>query len=316
MTTGVDIIIVNWNTERLLFDCLASLYEHINPQLPPGWELCVTVVDNASVDGSVEMVKQKFPQIRLIINQENLGFAAANNLAFASSAMSYFLLLNSDTLVKENSFKAIFEFALSHSQAGVVAPCLYNGDGSVQVYPWVFPSPLANFANLLELYRFRSLYDKLFPDQFSTDAITAPKSVDKVSGACMLVKQEVYEQIGGLDANFFFYSEEVDWCYRIKQMGWQVWFVPMAAVVHLGGQSSKKVPYQQVVWFHEGYLRFYRKHYSFVHYMLHSLAMRLATLVKIVVLLGLLPFSSPEKRQHRLKLLGSFWRILLSKAKL
>jgi GT2 family glycosyltransferase len=132
----------------------------------------------------------------------------------------------------------------------------------------------------------------------------------------LLVRREAYEQVGGLDPAYFFYNEESDWCYRFKKVGWQVWYVPQAELIHLGGQSSQRVPYHRIIWFYQGYLRFYRKFYSPRALLGHRMAVWGATLPKLLILLGLLLISKAEKRFHRLQLMKTYWKVLWLPAKI
>lgn len=307
---GLEVIIVNWNTSQLLHDCLTSLFRYLPAQLPPNFILHVTVVDNASSDASVAMVGAEFPQVQVKQNSANLGFAAANNIALASGHTSFFLLLNSDTLVLENSLSLLLEFMQQHPDAGVCGPRLLNKDNTLQTYCWKFPYPLLDFLNFLELYRYPYLYNSLLPGCLLQIRSLEPISVDFLSGACLLVRHQAYEQVGGLDSAYFFYNEESDWCYRFRQAGWKIWFVPRAELIHLGGQSSQRVLYSRIIWFHEGYLRFYRKFYSRQALVGHRLAVWAATLPKLLILLLLIVFFETQKRSHRRQLLKAYWEVL------
>jgi len=307
---GVEVIVINWNTRELLRNCLDSLFRYAPVELPDQFELRVIVVDNASTDGSVKMLEAEFSQVMIIRNEHNVGFATANNQALAESELSYFWLLNSDTIVRKNSLKLLFEFMQNNFNAGVCAPRLLNGDNTLQSYSWKFPAPLLDFLNFLELNRWPRLYNWLLPGCSVQPFYTEPRQVDFVSGACLLVRCEAYKQLGGLDSAYFFYNEEADWCYRIKQAGWQVWYVPQAELVHLGGQSSQKVPYNRIIWFYQGYLRFYTKFYSRRALVGHRVAVWAATLPKLLILLGLMSIPRSKKRRHHLQLIKTYWKIL------
>src|SRR3989338_758392 len=235
MRMDLVIIIVSWNTQELLRNCLKSL----------GMELGRTnlvsqvfVVDNNSWDGSADMVTQEFPLVRLIANKENLGFAAANNQVLKNVESEYILLLNPDTEVKPGAIPSLIKCFDIDAKIGVVAPQLLNSDGSVQRSCRRFPSMSGMFAELMGLSRF-------FPKQFwayrmlDFDHMTS-RFVDQPEGACLLIKRSVLDQVGLFDEQFFMLFEEVDWCKRISLAGWKVWFTHSAQVVHFYGQSIKQ----------------------------------------------------------------------------
>ncbi len=217
----ISIIIVNWNTRDVLCDCLRTLYQQAG-----GIDFEVIVVDNASTDSSAEMVKVRFPNVILIENHENRGFAAANNQGMAIARGRYVLLLNSDTVVPDDTMPKMVAFAYNHPEAAVVGCRVLNPDGTLQPTCFMFPSLLNMVLSSTYLY-------KLFPGSkfFGRERMTwwdrnDAREVDVVTGCFMLVRREAIEQIGLLDEYFFMYGEETDWCYRFKQAGWKVIFTP------------------------------------------------------------------------------------------
>lgn len=225
MSVDVSIIIVSWNTRDTLDQCLGSHYESQNSALCE-----VIVVDNASTDGSADMVRQRYPQVRLVEESANAGFARANNRALAEAVGRYVVLLNSDTVVLGDAIGALVRFADGHPDVGIVGPCLLNADGTLQP-SWA---------------RFPTLYDEWtgkparLRTRLPTSDGTTAFEVGWVSGACLLIRRATLEQIGPLDERFFMYSEDVDWCHRAKRGGWRVCYYPAARIVHLGGQSSRR----------------------------------------------------------------------------
>lgn len=229
-------MIVNWNTCDITRDCLKSVYEQTKDM---GYE--VIVVDNASTDGSIEMIKSEFPSVTLIENKENRGFAAANNQGIAVSHGQYVLLLNSDTVILDNAIDKTVAFAASQPEAGIVSCRVLNPDKTLQPTCFMFPSILNMILSTTYLY-------KMFPNNkfFGRERMSwwdrnDVREVDTVTGCFMLVKREAIEQVGLMDEQFFMYGEETDWCYRFKEAGWKVMFTPCAEIIHLGGQSSKKI---------------------------------------------------------------------------
>ena len=252
----VSIIIVNWNTKKLLRDCLTSVYEQT---MNIDYE--VIVVDNGSTDGSIEMVKQDLPQVKLIQNKENRGFAAANNQAIAAARGRYILLLNSDTIVLDKAIEKTLAFADAHTEAGAIGCRVLNPDGTVQTTCFMFPSLLNMLLSSTYLY-------KLFPKNrfFGREQMTwwdrnDVREVDVVTGCFILIRHEAIEQIGTMDESFFMYGEETDWCYRLKKNGWKIMFTPVGQIIHFGGQSTAKTPVAMMIQLRLSILRFIKKHY-------------------------------------------------------
>ena len=253
----VSVIIVNWNTKKLLRDCLTSVYEQT---MNIDYE--VIVVDNGSTDGSTEMIKHNFPQVSLIQNKENRGFAAANNQAIATARGRYVLLLNSDTVVLDKAIEKTLAFADAHTEAGAVGCRVLNPNSTVQTTCFMFPSLLNMLLSSTYLY-------KLFPKNrfFGREQMTwwlrnDVREVDVVTGCFILVRREAIEQVGTMDESFFMYGEETDWCYRLKKNGWKVMFTPVGQIIHFGGQSAAKIPVAMIIQLRLSILRFIKKHYS------------------------------------------------------
>lgn len=253
----VSIIIVNWNTQDLLRKCL----EHVaNTVQRVSYELIV--VDNGSQDGSQDMLKREFPHVRLIENTDNVGFAAANNQGISISQGRYLLLLNSDAFVQERTIDDMVQFMDDHPAAGMSACKLLYEDGSLQPSCYAFPSLTTELYIALQL-------DKLFAHhrEFGKYLMTwwdfsDVRDVDMVMGAFMLVRREVIDQVGTMDESYFMYSEEADWCYRIKKQGWQILYNPAVQAVHLWGGSSRKVRIDMMLQLYRSKVMFFRKNYG------------------------------------------------------
>jgi GT2 family glycosyltransferase len=230
----LSIIVVNWNTRDLLRNCLRSIYDP-----PSDLDLEVIVVDNASSDHSQAMLQTEFPQVHLIRNTENVGFARANNQAIASSRGRYVLLLNSDAVLLPETLRVMVQVLDEQPEVGVVGAQLLNPDGSFQGSFADYPS-LAG--ELLLAARLASLvYWPEYPN-YPPQRSQRARTCDWVSGACLMARMEAIAQVGPLDETYFMYSEETDWCYRMRHHGWLVYYEPAAKVVHWIGQSSKRVP--------------------------------------------------------------------------
>jgi GT2 family glycosyltransferase len=252
----LSIIIVSWNTKALLRECLNKLKPEVE-----GWDCEVFLVDNDSPDKSADMVAQEHPWVKLIANPTNRGFAAANNQAMALSSGQKVLLLNPDTEVHPGALKTMMKFLDDHPKCGVVAPQLLNTDGSIQMSCREFPTFLGMGYELVGMSKLFPKDEKYRRYKMLDFDHNTERQVDQPEGACLMLRREVIDQVGTLDEGFFMLFEEVDWCYRIKQAGWEVWFTPTAVVVHHHGQSIKQVKPQMIISSHRGLYRFWRKHY-------------------------------------------------------
>ncbi len=251
LSRTASIIILNYNTCNLLSQVLQSLSPDL---LVTGWQ--VIVVDNASTDGSPDMVARDFPEVQLIRSAENLGFARGNNLGIraANPDIPYVLLLNSDTIVKPASLTALVRFMDVHPTAGAVSPRLARPDGT--------PQPHAFGSDPTPVYLLRRGFNQLILRRYLHDWATEQLlPVDWVSGACLLVRRAAIEQVGLLDEHIFMYFEDNDWCLRIRKAGWKVYYNPQVEIIHLGGQSLKKNPKVQTAYY-DSLVYFYAKHYG------------------------------------------------------
>lgn len=254
MSKLLSICIVSWNTKDLLGQCLRSVCADME-----GIDAEIIVVDNASCDGSADMVEREFSNAMVIRNVDNLGFAAANNVGFRHSEGKYFLLLNSDTIVLPGAFKTLVDSIDASPEVGAVAPKLLNPDGSLQRSCSCFPSPLTEildalwFSKLLPRNRFFGGYAMTHWD------FNSWREVDFAGGSCLMVRREAMTQAGLLDEGYFMYTEEADLCYRLKLRDWKIMFVPDARVIHIGGQSSRLRPVEMAIQLPISRHRFVRK---------------------------------------------------------
>lgn len=250
----VSIIILNWNTRDMLADCLETI-----AKTSGNLKIELIVVDNASSDGSQAMLQQRFPQVHLIANQANVGFAKGNNQGMAISKGRYALLLNSDAFITPGAIQALIHVADAQPRAGIVGALLLNADGTFQASYTPFPNLWQEFMILSGLGRL--LYGRWYPSR-GPEEDKGPQVVDYVEGACLLVRLEAFRETTGLDEGFFMYAEEVDWCYTMRAKGWQVWYQPAAKIIHLGGGSSQGRRTQREGDLYYSRIRFFRKHYG------------------------------------------------------
>jgi N-acetylglucosaminyl-diphospho-decaprenol L-rhamnosyltransferase len=253
----LSIIIVSWNVRDLLRTCLQSIYATW-PGDSAALELLV--VDSASSDGSADMVRAEFPRVTLIENRQNVGFTAGNNQAIARSGGRYVLLLNPDTVLLPGALPAMVAYLEAHPEIGVVGPKLLNPDRTVQSSRRRFPTLSTAFLESTVLQQWWPNNDTLRRYYILDRNDDETLDVDWVVGACLMVRREAIAHVGGLDDGFFMYSEEMDWCYRLKQAGWGVIYLPAAQVIHYGGQSSRQVVADQHIYFQRSKIRFFKKH--------------------------------------------------------
>jgi len=250
----LSIIIINWNTRQLLVECIHSLYQTLS-----GLTFDIWVVDNASTDDSVAAVRENFPAANIIANTANVGFACGNNQAMAQCEGRTMLLFNSDAVATPGSIQALVGLADSQPRAGIVGAHLLNTDGTFQASHTPFPNLWQEFLILSGAGRL--WMGRVYPSH-GPEEDKGPQAVGYVEGACLLVRREAYQQVGGLDEGYFMYTEEVDWCYAMKRAGWQVWYHPQAKIVHHGGASSRHRRTQREGDLYRSRVRFFRKNYG------------------------------------------------------
>lgn len=257
----LSIIIPNWNDGRSLKQSLRSVYGDIEEI-----SFEVFVVDNDSSDGSVDMVRRKFPQVNLIMNKENLGFSKANNQAIRKSNGRYILLLNSDTLILGGALSSMVRFMDTHSEAGAAGCKLLNPNGTLQRSCFgSFPTLETEFYNyfyLSQWFPYNRVFGKFLKKWMNYDKVC---EIAHCLGACMIVRRDTIADVGLMDEQFFLYFEETDWLYRMKKKGWKIYYIPEARVIHFGGVSTKGLRDRDKIIMRHSYrskLCFFKKHYG------------------------------------------------------
>lgn len=296
----VSVVIVNWNTRDLLQQTLTTLYKETTST-----SFETIVVDNGSVDGSADLVRREWPQVCLVASPTNLGFAAGNNLGFRECRGRYILLLNSDTIILPSTVGGMAQFLDGHPDTGCVGCLHLNDDGSLQRSTGDFPNFIEDSLFYTDLYRIPPVRAYLRRRFIWWGDHERVREVDWVNGACMMVRREVVEQIGGLDEGYFIYGEEVDWCYCMREAGFRVYFTPEAEVIHLGGKAMDRVPADRIVLKYTSQYRFYRKYYPLWHRLVLRAAVTAFALVRIVLLFFLLVVAPFRKFRSRAK-----WELL------
>jgi hypothetical protein len=242
----LSIILVSWNTRDLIRDCLGSIFRH-----PPDFPWQAIVVDNASQDGSPELVSREFPAVQLIRNPSNLGFAAANNQGAGTASGRYLLFLNSDTLVHAGTLAGAVAFMEQHPEAGVMGCRTLNADGSLQATAFAFPGKFRVFAYVSGLNRIFKL------SRFTDHSVL--RTADYVQGSFLIMRKGLYDDCGGFDEHFFLYAEEVDLCLRVKAAGFSVYYFPAVSITHHGGGSGRD-PLAALGHYMKSSIALYQKH--------------------------------------------------------
>ena len=270
---NLSIIIVNYNVRQFLDNALSSVKRALEGI---GGE--VFVVDNASDDGSAEMVRTKYPGVRLIAGKENVGFARANNIALREAQGEYLLLLNPDTIVQEDTFQVMLDFFGSHPEAGLAGCRVLNPDGSFQLpcrrsfpTPWVAFSKTFGLSALFPRSRWFGRYNLTYRSPEETC------EVDAVSGSFMMFRRSAYDRIGGLDEMFFMYGEDLDYCYRVRKAGYRVFYVHSTSIIHYKGESTRRSGINEIRLFYHAMGLFVEKHHN------SSIALRMVLRAGIVL---------------------------------
>jgi GT2 family glycosyltransferase len=304
-TLDLSVIIVSWNARDYLVQCLNSLSSDVCR-----YPMEIIVVDNASSDGSPESVEQGFPNVRLIRNEANLGFAKANNLGIAQSRGRYLALINSDVKVLPDCITRLVDYCAQHPEAGMVGPRILGGDGKLQRSCHGFP-------NLWNMFCRGIALDSLFPHVRLFGGYLMPywdhdnlRPVDILSGCFWLVRREALLKVGLLDEGFFMYGEDMDWCRRFWVNDWQVVFIPGAEAIHYGGASSANAPVRFFIEKQRANLRYWKKHHSWFAQQCFFLILCLEQLLRMLGYAAAWCGQTARAQEHRLKLTRGFQCLL------
>lgn len=273
--TDVAIIIVSWNVRDYLSDCLRSVCADLAASKLQGQ---IWVVDNASTDGTVDLVRDLFPQVNVIANETNLGFGAANNQGMRAAAVDdprYYFLLNPDTYVRPGALGRLVQEMDARPKAGIAGARLVYADGRLQHSAFSFPG-LSQL--VFDLYQMPArLYESRLNGRYPRRYYRAsgdPFSIDHPLGATMLVRKDVAETTHGFDEAFHMYCEEIDWSWRVRESGWEILTVPAAEIVHYGGESTSQIPATSLLNLWKSRAMLYRKHHGRVRLALASWMVR------------------------------------------
>lgn len=254
----LSIIIVNFNVKEFLQNLLSSILKSTGRLSTE-----IIVIDNASDDGSVEIIREKFPSVKLIASEKNLGFGRANNLGLEISKGKFILLINPDTIVQEDTFQKLIAFFEKTPEAGLAGCKVLNSDGTLQLAcrrsfpgPWTSFTKVTGLGKIFPKSRLFARYNMTYLDENQT------YEVDAISGAFMMMRREVYEKVGGFDPQFFMYGEDLDLCYRIQKAGYKVYYLHETQIIHYKGESTKRSSLDETRVFYEAMHLFVKKHFS------------------------------------------------------
>ena len=279
----MSIVIVCWNNLDYLDPCLESLYES---NLESSFD--IVVVDNGSTDGSQEMLREKYPEVKIIQNEGNVGLGKASNQGIEATNGEFVLLFNNDTIVNKYALDSMVELMRKNPDAGAVGIKLLNEDGS-------FQSGYGGFSNLWEEFLIAiQLGERLWPGYPLQGDSNVIQQVGWMSSACLLVRRETLNQIGLLDESYFIYGDETDLQYRMKKAGWQAYYIPDASIIHFGGRSMNRWKRRRMVY--RGKMLFYKKNYDPVQTAILRLMLGILTSLKLLIWMVLWIFPGRRER--------------------
>ena len=294
----VSVIIVNWNTRDLLRDCLRSVVAQTRASHE------IIVVDNASTDASVAMLRAEFPDVTLIANPDNRGFAAANNQGLAVAHGDNVLLLNPDTVILDHAIDTMLNWLAHHPRVGCVGCQVLEGPGAIQRTCFADPDPFNQAIVELGLMRLSALIPRFGKPWYIDWDRTSQRVVDVVSGMFMLVPRAVLAKVGPLDDTFFIYAEEADWCRRIRAAGYTCVFAPVAQIVHLDGGSKSTAQIKSRMWVQKqkSHLLYVKKHDGAVAYNVVRAMFVTSSALRLALFGTLRLFRRDEVTKARLRL--------------
>lgn len=303
-SVDLSIIIVSWNVADILAECLDSIYSahHMH-------RLEVIIVDSASTDHTLDMLHERYSQVIVLQQTENVGYTRGNNIGLEAAKGRFVLLLNPDTVILGDALANMLHYMSTNPDVGILGPYTLNTDGTTQSTRRRFPTVALGF---FESTWLQSFAPKAWLDRFYVNdlPLQATVDVDWVQGSALMARREIYEQIGGLDAGYIMFSEELDWCKRAKLAGWRVVFYCKAQIIHHGGKSTEQVTARKHIYFQESKLRYYRKYHG----------RRVATLLRLFLLsnylwqIGLETLKSllGSQRPMRQERIRTYWEVIRS----
>jgi GT2 family glycosyltransferase len=255
---AVSIVVVTWNSKRFVDECFGSIRQDTC-----GLSAEIIAVDNASSDGTADLIAAHFPEVKLVRSRTNLGFPAANVAAIEMSRGRHIALVNPDAWVLPGCFRKLMDYMEANPRIGVLGPKMLNPDGSMQPSCFRAPSVWNEWCRALALDRTALNRLPLFGGRLMFDfAHDRTRDVDALNGCFLLVRRAAMEQVGLIDADYFMYGDDIDWCLRFRKAGWRVVFYPEAQAVHYGGGASARVPVSSYLEMQKANLQYWKKHHS------------------------------------------------------
>lgn len=303
---NISIIIVNWNSSNYLYNCLRSIKENVKSLT---YE--IIVIDNASFDGCEEMLRKDFPETIFIQSQNNLGFAAANNLAANEAKGNIFLFINPDTIMMEGCLKRMINNFFELPKAGVTGPRVLNSDGTLQISCVQVDKTPLNQA--LDSNIFRRLFSKTkLWGNYKAFLSQEPIEVDAVSGVCMLVRRDIFQKIGGFREEYFMYGEDIDLCLRVRKLGYKVYHIPNAEIIHYGGSSSSQRSNKwSIVMLRVAGETYMKLNKGIFSAFLYRFLQGLSAIIRLIILILLILFVNPIHKNHIISSIKKWYYVLL-----
>ena len=253
----LSIVIICWNDLKVIKDCLTSIYAETKDI-----EFEIIVSDNASTDGAIEYIRQQFPEVRIVSNGANLGFAKGNNAGIRVARGKYVLILNPDTIIHDSALPKLVAFAEKHAEAGAFGCRVLNPDGTDQGPAVPLPTVVGTLLSAPVLRWLGYFSAALLADRYPGWDGTSPREIGRQSGCCILVRRDLLNELNGFDERFFYHCEETDLCCRIWKAGWKILFCPDAVITHLGGQSVGRFPIRFALETFRSRYRYFYKHFG------------------------------------------------------
>lgn len=301
----ISLIIVNWNTRNLLLDCLESIYKET---IKVTFE--IILVDNGSTDDSVIAVKDRFPDVLVIENRENIGYAKANNQGLKCAKGRYCAIVNTDIIILDKAIEKLVEYFDSDENVGAAGPLTVNEFGNIKENFRYFPRFWNQFVETFFLDkifgRFEFFHGRNVPKKYYEQT----RKVENLSGCFFMIRREALEEVGLLDERFFIYGEDIDWSKRIWKTGWEIHFYPEARVIHLGGKSSIASPVRFQLEMEKSYFQYIKKHSSFPTYILYKLMRIVQHCIFLILAPLIFSIALNWTKNNRLKYKGRLSKLI------
>jgi GT2 family glycosyltransferase len=315
MDRKLSIIIVSWNVCKDVFECITSILQNA-----PSFSYEIILVDNHSTDGTVANIKEHFPEVAVIENEENLGFAAANNKGIEKATGEHIFFLNPDTVVLPGAIDRLVHFLDSNLHIGICGPRMLNADRTLQKSARGFPT-CRGAMHRYTFLRYLGVFRRDFRQWMNRDFdYSQSQTVDQLMGAALVVRKSLLDKVGRFDERFFLYYEDVDLCYRVKEAGWQVLYCPDAEIIHTGGRSSEQAPAKIQYIRLCSLLKYFRKHRNTLSSCSVTIFLKIGLLIKsiislvgtsVLMFIGTITGNVVKKKKCEMRIISVFKFIVL-----